>query len=115
MAPSNLVLHRGAQAAGPEICDLPVQRLPSPWHVEVVVTARRDVDMMGMICTCAHAPWGHCKPKRWVVGCITAVRHTPHRFRVADLGPISAKIAQDKQTESWVAMERGGFTGDGGS
>ena len=30
MAPSNLVLHRGAQAAGPEICDSPGQKFAFP-------------------------------------------------------------------------------------
>ena len=49
--------------------------------------------MLGWVCPCAHAPLGHCKPNHWFVGCVTAVHHTLHRPRVADFGPISAKIA----------------------
>ena len=71
--------------------------LPSPWHVEVVVTARRAVHMLGRVFLCAQAPWGYCKANHWFVRHQLAVRHTLHRPRVADLGPISAKIAQDNQ------------------
>ena len=53
--------------------------------------------MLGRVCPCAHAPWGYCKTNHWFVGRPLAVRHTLHRPRVADLGPISANIAQDKQ------------------
>ena len=97
MAPSNLVLHRGAQAAGPGFATRRDKSLPSPWHVEVVVAAGRAVHMLGGVCPCAHAPWGYFKTNHWFVRRPLAVRHTLHRPRVADLGPISAKIAQDKR------------------
>ena len=71
--------------------------LPSPWHVEVVVTARRAVGMLGRVGPCVHAPWGYSKTNHWFAWRPLAVRHTLHRPRASDLGPISAKIAQVKQ------------------
>ena len=96
-APSNPVLHHGAYLLVPRFATHRDKSLPSPWHIEVVVTARRAAHTLGRVCLCDHAPWGYCKTNHWVVTPPLAVRHTLRRPGVADLGPISAKIAHDKQ------------------
>ena len=67
---------------------------PSPWHVEVMVSARRAVHVLGCVCLCAHGPWGHWGTNHWVVRCPTAVCHALHRSRVPDFGPNWAKFAK---------------------
>ena len=87
VAPSNLVLQCGAQALAPRFATRRAGSCTSPWHVEVVVTARRVVHMWGRVCPCAHAPWGYFKTNHWFVGRPLAVRRTLHRSWAADLGP----------------------------
>ena len=95
-APSGPLAQHTVRAERPEIGDRPCGKLAfPPWHVEVVVSARRAVDVLGCVCLCAHGgPWGHWGTNHWVVRCPMAVCLAPHRPRVADFGPISAKFAK---------------------
>ena len=80
--------------SGPRLATRRAGSWPSPWHVEVAVSARRAVRMPGCVCLCAHGHWGHRKPNHWFVRCVLVVHHTLHRARVPDFGQISAKIAE---------------------
>ena len=86
--------------------------LPSPWHVEVVVAARRAVHMLGRVGPCAHAPWGYCKTNHWVARHPYAVFVTLYAPAPgSNLARFPPKPPRISKGESWVAMERERFIG----